>query len=798
MENDSPDRSESASPDPAPNDPAPNDPAPNDADAKASQANASDEAVYVERTGALRRFVAAAPSPVLLLDEEWRVLEHSDPWAQTFGRPWAGSGPSGSGPSGSGPSGSGPSGDGTPGDGTPGDGTPGDGTPGEAPAGRASEPLGAFFSVFDDPDDAWHRALAQCLDGRCTLHGEGRPLRLRDGTTFWVDWRVRPWRAPDGGRQGVLLHAADRTGERQAETIRRYVERRFDILVDTISEGVLLMDDSGVFRDCNDAAERILGRPASEIIGTKFSDSRWRGLREDGSPLPNSEFPFWRAFFERESVREEVMGIYPPDEPPRWIRVNAQPLFQDDREEPYAVLVCFDDITDEQLKDEALQTSRDLLSSVLTTSLDGILVFQAVRNQAGRVAGFEGVLANPQAEKMLGVASDEFVGGRLLDALPEHEQKGLFDAYVEVVETGEPFETEIRYEGDAGDTWFQVMAVRIEDGVAVTFRDISERKEAVQAMAAANAKLEQRNRALRDFAYIASHDLQEPLRKISSFSNLVLEDYGDAVDETGHHYLERMQDAAQRMSQLISDLLVYSRVTTRARPFEAVDLNGVLRNVRNDLDMQVKDVDGAIEVADLPTIEADPTQVRQLLQNLVGNALKFHKPDTPPVVEIEATIEPVTDAHVGGVPAEEGTAPAEEDTAPAEARKDMPSPDDALPGEKAEAGRAAETDGRPIRIDAECDEVCRLTVADNGIGFEPKHADRIFSPFKRLHGRSEYSGTGMGLAICRRIVERHGGDITVSSTPGEGTTFVLYLPVARKDDQTPAAGEPATDHASTE
>jgi PAS domain S-box-containing protein len=545
-----------------------------------------------------------------------------------------------------------------------------------------------------------------------------------------------------------MIHVVDRSDARQATIMRRQVEDRFDILIDTISEGVLLMDANGVFRDCNAAAEKILGRPAADIIGSRFTDEQWSGLRQDGTPLPNAEFPFWQAVVEREAMNDDVMGLYPPGGPPRWIRVNAQPLFEDDADEPYGVLTCFDDITDEQLKDEALQTSRDLLSSVLSSSLDGIMVFSAVRDDNdGDIEDFEFLLVNPQAEKMVNRSSDSLVGTRLLEEMPGHVENGLFEAYVEVVETGEPFETEVHYTTDDVDRWLQIVAVRIEEGFAVTFRDISERKRAAQAMAATNAKLEQRNRALRDFAYIASHDLQEPLRKIGAFSNLVLEDYGDKIDDTGQHYLERMQDAARRMSQLISDLLVYSRVTTQARPFKPVDLEQIVANVVTDLEMQIADVDGTVDIGDLPTIAADSTQIRQLLQNLIGNGLKFHRPDVPPVVTI---------------------------------RSELVDPDDpSVPANDVNATR-----------------FCRLTVADNGIGFEQKYADRIFTPFKRLHGRSKYSGTGMGLAICRRIVERHGGDISVVSTPDEGTTFTIHLPVDRRDGD--GANESSVqDHATT-
>jgi len=664
---------------------------------------------YVEDPDALKQFVAAMPSLIVMLDTEGMVVACSDRWEDLFALS----------------------------------------SESEETDGREAC---SFFDVFVDPDEVWADTFADCLADGETRRGYVRPLTRTDGTSYWVDWEVRPWRTGSSKAEigGVLVYLSDRTGQHRAEVTRRQVEQRFDALIGTISEGVLLMDDRGIFRDCNDAAQDILGRPTDEIVGSRFNDDTWNGLREDGTPLPNVEFPFWRAYVERETVPDEVMGIYPPDAPPRWIRVNSQPLFHEGQDDPYAVLICFDDITDEKLKEEALQTSRDLLSSVLSSSLDAITVLSTVRGETGRIVDFECELVNPQAEKLIGHTADSLVGHRLRRIMPEQEENGLYDAYCEVVETGEPMETEVQYETEDGMAWFQVMAVSVDDGVAVTFRNITERKEAAQAMAAANAKLERRNRALRDFAYIASHDLQEPLRKIRAFSNLVLEDYGDAVDETGQDYLARMQDAAERMSQLINDLLVYSRITTQAQPFEKVDLNRIARNVRNDLDLRIAELDGTVEIGALPTIEADPTQIRQVFQNLIGNALKFHKPDEPPRVEVDATVEP--------------------------------------------ASESLQQNGR---LAASCSEMCRLTVRDNGIGFEESYTDRIFSPFKRLHGRDEYEGTGMGLAICRRIVERHGGDISVESRPGDGTTFTVLLPVARGEGDSASEGARSTDPATS-
>ena len=410
----------------------------------------------VERPDALKEFVEATPAPIAMLDDDWRIVTHSRKWLEVFRNESADTR-----------------------------------NPialdriesaGKALSTDEAAPLPTaqrkFFEVFADPDDEWRATFCGSVEEKASRSGYERKLAQPDGPTYWVDWEVRPWQTKNGAESGVLLSVIDRTEERQAQSLRRQVDHRFDKLVGTISEGVLLMDDEGVFRDGNEAAQNILGWPLDKIIGSRFDDDIWNGLREDGTPLPNVEFPFWRAYVEREPVQDEVMGIYPPDAPPRWIRVNAQPLFRNGQAAPYAVLVSFDDITDERLKEEALQTSRDLLSSVLSSSLDGIVVFSAVRDEGDTIEDFECVLVNPQAEKLIGSTAEEIVGMRLRKHMPRQEEKGLFTAFREVVETGEPSEMEIRYDTDRLDAWFQVMAVKVENGVAVTYRDITDRKEA--------------------------------------------------------------------------------------------------------------------------------------------------------------------------------------------------------------------------------------------------------------------------------------------------------------------------------
>ena len=232
----------------------------------------------------------------------------------------------------------------------------------------------------------------------------------------------------------------------------------------------------------------------------------------------------------------------------------------------------------------------------------------------------------------------------------------------------------------------------------------------------ANTQLRASNRELEDFASVASHDLQEPLRKIQAFGDRLEARAGPSLGAEGLDYLHRMRNAAGRMQTLISDLLQFSRITTRAQPFAPVDLKEIASDVLNDLETRIEQTGGSVELGDLCPIDADAMQMRQLLQNLIANALKFRKPSVAPVVQVRSEID------------------------------------------------------RPAGV-------CRIYVQDNGIGFDEKYLDRIFNVFQRLHGRGTYEGTGIGLAVCRKIAERHGGSITARSRPGAGSTFIVTLPL---------------------
>lgn len=242
-------------------------------------------------------------------------------------------------------------------------------------------------------------------------------------------------------------------------------------------------------------------------------------------------------------------------------------------------------------------------------------------------------------------------------------------------------------------------------------------------------ELARSNSELQQFASIASHDLQEPLRKIQTFSNRLKDKYAEELTNQGRDYLERMQNAAERMQTLIDDLLILSRVTTKAQPFIAVNLNQITQEVLSDLEVRIQQCDNCVIVSELPTIDADPVQMRQLLQNLISNALKFHRHGQVQVIKVYSQKLETEEITTGG---------------------------------------------------SSSLEWFQIIVEDNGIGFDEKYLDRIFNVFQRLHTRSEYEGTGMGLAICRKIAERHGGSITGKSTVGQGAKFIVTLPTKQR------------------
>lgn len=341
------------------------------------------------------------------------------------------------------------------------------------------------------------------------------------------------------------------------------------------------------------------------------------------------------------------------------------------------------------------------------------------------LVGLDGcaVEVNEVLERQLGCTADELEGVRFTDFGRLDDGGGDEELFEELV-TGRRthYHCERRYRRKDGSVLWGNLSVallsepsgRPRFAVAM-IEDITERRQAEQLLAAQRTELERSNRELQDFAYIASHDLQEPLRKIQAFADIVATEHRQTIGAEGEDFLGRIQSSATRMRRLIDDLLAYSRVGTQGQPPEPVDCSTVVQEVISDLQIRLEETGGEVRVGELPTVLADPVQIRQLFQNLIVNALKFHRDGVPPVVEIGS---------------------------------ELRSPDE----------------GPLIRV------------RDNGIGIPEEFAEKVFTPFERLHSRREYEGTGIGLAISRKIVERHGGSIHVRSVVGEGSELVVRLP----------------------
>jgi PAS domain S-box-containing protein len=365
-------------------------------------------------------------------------------------------------------------------------------------------------------------------------------------------------------------------------------------------------------------------------------------------------------------------------------------------------------------------------------------MFEEIQDYAIILLDRDGIVIhwNSGAENIKGYTEDEIVGHHFEIFYPRHDQEaGVPDKLLEeAARSGRAIYEGWRQRKDKTQFWGSIVltALHNEFGEVIGFskltRDLTERKSAEEVLKAKNVELERINQELTSFAYVASHDLQEPLRKIQTFLSRIEEMEKDNLSERSLDYFKRVQSASVRMQMLIQDLLTYSRTSTDQRKPESVDLNELLDTVKKELSDTIREKNAAIESSKLPVISAVRFQMNQLFTNLISNSLKFSTPDVPPRIVI---------------------------------RSEMVTPE------------VAKDEGAHAFVKHH-----HISIEDNGIGFEPEYNEKVFELFQRLHGRSEYSGTGIGLAICKKIVENHGGIITASGKKEGGATFHIFLPVA--------------------
>src|SRR6267378_1266670 len=464
------------------------------------------------------------------------------------------------------------------------------------------------------------------------------------------------------------------------------------------------------------------GKPQYEIaffagiIGAAGFTSLLPCVHADGSPILPDERPTRLTVKSGKPLTGQIVGIYRPDGSMNWVSVNTGFLRRPGETDWYGVVSTIGDITKQRNAELALSASEALYRQTFELATTGI----AHVDLAGRF-----MQVNRSLCEILGYSEKELIG-RPVKEISHPEDRNLTDSQRMRVRSGE--KPSVRFEKryirkNGAIVWVGLsVALACDPSGApqyeiALFDDITERRKAEAALREAHEELKRSNAELEQFAYVASHDLQEPLRMVSSYTQLLMRRYGDKLDGDAKDFTAFIVDGATRMKQLIEDLLAYSRVGTRDKNFKPVDVESPLKRALINLRAAIQDSGAAVTQDMLPTIPCDEVQLAQLFQNLIGNALKFRKPDAAPGV------------HVGA---------------------------------------------------ADHGEEWEFTVRDNGIGIEPQYFERIFMVFQRLHDKGEYPGTGIGLAIVKKVVERHGGRIWVQSQPGAGTTFHFTMPKERE------------------
>jgi PAS domain S-box-containing protein len=524
------------------------------------------------------------------------------------------------------------------------------------------------------------------------------------------------FRGDSGEVDGLVGVIVDITARKRAEARLRDSEERFRAVVDSANEGILVYDKALNIIAGNQAAERIIGLPLVDIIGAAGFTSLLPCVHADGRPLGEKDRPTRVTLRTGEGLTNYIVGIQRPEGRLTWLSVNTAFLRRPEESDWYGIVSTIGDITAQRNAEMALRESEARFRQTFELAAAGIA--HVVDGRFTRV--------NRSLCEILGRSEAALLGASVKD-VSHPEDRDLSDPIRQRILAGEAESVrfEKRYLRPGGEVvWAEVVIALVRNEAAAPlyeiaiFHDVTERRNAAAALAAAHDELKRSNAELEQFAYVASHDLQEPLRMVSSYTQLVQRRYGERLDGDAKEFMGFVVEGAARMKQLIEDLLAYSRVGTRGKDFQPVELEAPLAKAISNLRSALEESSASVTWEPLPTVRADDMQLAQLFQNLIGNALKFRSSSVP-------------------------------------------------------------------RIHIACtdkESEFEFEVSDNGIGIEPQYYERIFMVFQRLHNKTEYPGTGIGLAISKKVVERHGGRIWVSSRLGAGSTFHFTLPKGREKD----------------
>lgn len=531
----------------------------------------------------------------------------------------------------------------------------------------------------------------------------------------------------------VAILAAARSGRSRGLPLENVLasffmdaEANYKSLVETASDAIISFDEENRIILWNSGAEKTFGYAKGEVLGTSFYGTL---ISEEQAKTLTEVIETSIEMGSQNTVDMEVARKNGAAFP---VEISAF-----GRRLPSGrVTTCIvRDITERKRAEKELQESESRYRTLSENILEGVALHEMVYDANGAAVDYRIISANPAFERHTGLKPEQ-VAGRLASGLYGTGLPPYLEEYAKVARSGGTHAFEAFFP-PMGRHFSISVTSPARNRFTTVFEDITDRKRMAEELRRSRddlevrvqartaelqvsnralmeyaAKLESLNEELRDFAFVAAHDLQEPLRKIQTFCDLAQKRCASALDGVGQEYLDRIVKSAGRMREFLRGLLQFSKVAAKPEPFKEIDLGGIAREAAALFEAELNEFEGAVEIEDMPPIEADEIQMLSLFQNLIGNGLRYRS-DRKPRIRIYAR-------------------PAGED--------------------------------------------CEIFVEDNGIGFDQKYAERIFKPFQRLHGRKQYEGAGIGLAICRKIIDRHGGGIRAESELGNGSTFIIRLP----------------------
>ncbi len=510
--------------------------------------------------------------------------------------------------------------------------------------------------------------------------------------------------------------------------LQKESERQVDLtnsILDASINGVFAMEairnESGAITDfifikINQRFADLVGKKEDEIIGQNYlsilSPSKEIGLFEMKCKVVETGQPIQIETFYKGS------GIN------GWFIISMTKLGNN------GIVETYTDITESKLNKKTVERSAEKLHKVINTSQAGVFLGSPVRDENGKIIDFRFTMVNESLAFFTGQSADKLIGELGSRWFARYQSNGLFEILKETFETGISKRFDFYYEGYNANAWINIMTTKLEDEILGTFTDHTPIKELQKVLESNVEELKRSNANLEEFAYAASHDLKEPIRKVQIFSDLLKNSLATRLNEDETRLFERMENASTRMSLLIDDLLEYSQVSRGIGLIDDVDLNKKMKLVLADLELIIQEKNAQVIIDHLPIVKGHRRQMQQLFLNLIGNSLKYAMPCVAPKIMIRSK---------------------------------------KVTGAESHKGFPVEAAGKRFHL---------IEVADNGIGFDQSDVQRIFNVFQRLHGNNEYKGTGVGLSIVRKVVENHHGYITAESKPGAGATFKVYLPVS--------------------